>query len=147
MGSTIWTKSIENAITMGLVTEATVTQSLRRGLKQLFLAGRFDEGVWAELGAEVRQLRHHFGHFFRALPYFLASHAMQHPMRAVRRTLLSADAYWMLTGARNPMVWPIHALIRGLIRPSTRPLRRSRRRPASWVFSTWALIQQGTVGT
>ena len=51
MGSTIWTTHMASAIQKGLVTEAAVTRSMRRGMRQLFQAGRFDSGVWAELGA------------------------------------------------------------------------------------------------
>jgi hypothetical protein len=35
-----------NATKLGLVTEAAITQALRRGLRQHFVAGRFDSGVW-----------------------------------------------------------------------------------------------------
>lgn len=56
MGSTIWTNSMKQAIQLGLVTEATVRTSARRGLRQLFTAGRFDSaerlGAWAKLGLE-----------------------------------------------------------------------------------------------
>eukprot|EP01047_Picozoa_sp_COSAG01_P020775 COSAG01_NODE_1187_length_11337_cov_185.267574_10_plen_102_part_00 len=41
-----------NAIKLGLATEEAVTRSLTRGLRQQFQAGRFDSGVWADLGAD-----------------------------------------------------------------------------------------------
>ena len=53
MGSTIWTTHMMNATKMGLVSEATIARSVRRGLRQQFLAGRFSPGkAWAELGAK-----------------------------------------------------------------------------------------------
>ena len=33
--------------------KAAIARSVRRGLRQQFLAGRFDAGVWAEIGAKV----------------------------------------------------------------------------------------------
>jgi beta-glucosidase-like glycosyl hydrolase len=52
MGSTIWTTHMKDAVSAGLVSEQTITQSLTRGLRQLFHAGRFDADVWAELGLD-----------------------------------------------------------------------------------------------
>ena len=43
---------MENATKLGLVTEEAIARSLRRGLRQQFIAGRFDAGVWADLGAK-----------------------------------------------------------------------------------------------
>ena len=54
MGSTIWTEHMKDAIAQGLATEEAVTRSAARGLRQLFLAGRFDppEQVgWSSLNA------------------------------------------------------------------------------------------------
>merc|ERR1712166_212585 len=50
MGSLIWTNHLLNATKIGLVTEARVARALRRGLRQQFIAGRFDSGVWADIG-------------------------------------------------------------------------------------------------
>ena len=88
MGSTIWTNSLESAVKQGLATEAAVTRSLRRephirrararapalapapappvdllwatgGLRNQFVAGRFDADVWTELGAkDINSTRH-----------------------------------------------------------------------------------------
>eukprot|EP01043_Picozoa_sp_COSAG02_P039551 COSAG02_NODE_3131_length_7311_cov_11.071131_6_plen_92_part_00 len=52
MGSTIWTMHMESAVKQGLATEAAVAVALRRGLRNQFVAGRFDEAVWPELGAK-----------------------------------------------------------------------------------------------
>ena len=53
MGSLIWTEHMQNATALGLVTEVAIARSLKRGLRQQFIAGRFDPGVWAEIGAKV----------------------------------------------------------------------------------------------
>jgi beta-glucosidase len=59
MGSTVWTYHLGNAVKQGLATEAAVSRALRRGLRNQFLAGRFDAGVWAELGAsDINSTRH-----------------------------------------------------------------------------------------
>ena len=88
MGSTIWTNSLESAVKQGLATEAAVTRSLRRkpyiqrapararapapappvnllrfggtgGLRNQFVAGRFDADVWTDLGAkDINSTRH-----------------------------------------------------------------------------------------
>ena len=52
MGSTGWTMHLESAVKQGLATEEAVSQALRRGLRNQFVAGRFDENVWPELGAK-----------------------------------------------------------------------------------------------
>ena len=43
---------MESAVKQGLATEAAVSRALRRGLRNQFVAGRFDEAVWPELGAK-----------------------------------------------------------------------------------------------
>ena len=54
MGSTVWTDHLKDAVARGLATEDAVTRSAARGLRQLFLAGRFDPPAqvgWSKLGA------------------------------------------------------------------------------------------------
>ena len=46
----------------------------------------------------VRQLRHHFGPSFRDI------WALYHPTHAVHCALLGYHAYWMLSGACDPML-------------------------------------------
>ena len=55
MGSTVWTDHMKEAVARGIATEEAVTRSASRGLRQLFLAGRFDppeEVGWSSLGAD-----------------------------------------------------------------------------------------------
>ena len=52
MGSTVWTTHLESAVKQGLATEEAVTRSLRRGLRNQFVAGRFDANVWSDLGVK-----------------------------------------------------------------------------------------------
>ena len=55
MGSTVWTTHMKDAVAQGLATEEAVTRSVARGLRQLFLAGRFDpmdQIEWSSLGIE-----------------------------------------------------------------------------------------------
>jgi hypothetical protein len=52
MGSTIWTSHMLNASKLGLVTEEAITRSVTRGLRQQFIAGRFDANVWPDLGVK-----------------------------------------------------------------------------------------------
>ena len=45
---------MKNAVQQGLVDENTITRSARRGMRQLFRAGRFDDSAnigWSTLGA------------------------------------------------------------------------------------------------
>ena len=51
-GGTIYADYLLNATKLGLASEAAVTQAARRALRQHFVAGRFDSGVWKELGAK-----------------------------------------------------------------------------------------------
>ena len=55
MGSTVWTSHMKDAVARGLATEEAVTRAAARGMRQLFLAGRFDPPSavgWSSLGAE-----------------------------------------------------------------------------------------------
>ena len=52
MGSTIWTEHMLNASKIGLVTEEVITRSVTRGLRQQFIAGRFDADVWSHIGVK-----------------------------------------------------------------------------------------------
>eukprot|EP01052_Picozoa_sp_SAG31_P048834 SAG31_NODE_10403_length_1143_cov_0.738506_2_plen_126_part_00 len=52
MGSTIWVEHLRAAVQAGQTSEANVTQAVRRALRPLFRAGRFDpiaEVEWAQL--------------------------------------------------------------------------------------------------
>ena len=66
------------------------------------------------LSINVRQLRHHIGSF------------LAHPPHAM---LFSAHSDWMLIGACNPMLCPIHVLRRARSRPSRPPPTRYRTMP------------------
>ena len=55
MGSTIWTDHMASAVAKGMVDASTVTQSARRGMRQLLKAGRFDPAdtiAWSKLGVD-----------------------------------------------------------------------------------------------
>ena len=55
MGSTVWTSHMKDAVARGLATEEAVTRAAARGMRQLFLAGRFDppsQVGWSSLGPE-----------------------------------------------------------------------------------------------
>lgn len=42
-----------------MATEAAVAQALRRGLRNQFVAGRFDDNVWSEIGAkDINSTKH-----------------------------------------------------------------------------------------
>ena len=59
MGSTVWTQHMLNASKLGLVSEDTITRSVVRGLRQQFIAGRFDADVWSTIGVKDINSTHH----------------------------------------------------------------------------------------
>jgi beta-glucosidase-like glycosyl hydrolase len=58
-GGTIYADHLMNATKLGLASEAAVMQAARRALRQHFVVGRFDSGVWEQLTAkDINSTRH-----------------------------------------------------------------------------------------